>query len=164
AAAGRPDQPPALQRREVAQRRVGDQHDVAAAAAVAAVGAALGHVLLAAEAEAAVAALPGLDANPGPVAEHGALRGLDDRDETALAARPERDRPLAHREDRVVAADLRAGARAELRAALADDDVAGPDGLAVEDLHAEVLGVRVAAVLRGAETFLVCHLGVLLLR
>ena len=46
---------------EVAQRVVADQDDVAAAAAVAAVGAALGHVGLAAEAEAAVAAAAGLN-------------------------------------------------------------------------------------------------------
>ena len=45
---------------EVAQRVVADEHDVAAATAVAAVGAALGDVGLAAEAEAAVAAGAGL--------------------------------------------------------------------------------------------------------
>ena len=48
-------------RSQVAQRLVADEHDVAAAAAVAAVGAALGHVRLAAKAEAAVAAGAGLD-------------------------------------------------------------------------------------------------------
>ncbi len=46
---------------EVAQRVVAHEHDVAAAAAVAAVGAALGDVGLAAEAQAAVAAAAGLD-------------------------------------------------------------------------------------------------------
>ena len=45
---------------EVAQRVVAHEHHVAAAAAVAAVGAALGHVGLAAEAQAAVAAGAGL--------------------------------------------------------------------------------------------------------
>ena len=50
------------------------------------------------------------------------------------------------------------GAGTELRAALADDDLAGADVLAAEDLHAEVLRVRVAPVLRRAESFLMCHL------
>ena len=120
------DQPAPPQGREIAQRRVGDQDDVAAAAAVAAVRPALGHVLLAAEATVAVAALAGLDANPGPVVEHwrqgwlapvtryaaaGGGRSpvghLIDRHEAPLAARAERDRAGPHREDRVVAADLR---------------------------------------------------------
>ena len=48
-------------RLEIAQRVVAHEHDVAAAAAVAAVRPALGHVRLAAEAEAAVAAAAGLD-------------------------------------------------------------------------------------------------------
>ena len=46
---------------EVAVGVVADEHDVAAAAAVTAVGSALGHVRLAAEAHAAVAAAPGLN-------------------------------------------------------------------------------------------------------
>src|SRR5881397_3818333 len=86
----------------------------------------------------------------------GALRlRLDDRDRTALAARAERDRARADREDRVVAADLRTRPGAELRAPLAHDDVAGLRRLAVEQLDAEVLRIRVAAVLRRAEPLLV---------
>ena len=46
---------------------------------------------------------------------------------------------------------------AEASGALPDDDVAGHRCLAVEHLHAQELRVRVAAVLRGAEAFLVCH-------
>src|SRR5437588_4763283 len=158
-AARRLDPAPALQRSEVAKRRVRDERDVSPTTAVAAVRTALRDVLLPPEAEPAVAALAGLDVDPGPVAEHGELlRGvLDDRHEAALAARAERDRAGAGREDRVVAADQRAGAGAELRAALPDDDVARLRRLAVEHLHAEVLGVRIAAVLGGAETFLMCH-------
>src|SRR5438045_1460166 len=87
---------------------------------------------------------------------------LDDRHEPALAARAEGDGAHADGEDRVVATDLRAGAGAEPRAVLADDDVARLHGLAVEHLHPEVLGVRVATVLRGAEALLVCHLALLL--
>src|SRR4051794_2283389 len=56
---------------------------------------------------------------------------LDDRHEAALTARAEGDGAFTDSEDRVVATDQRAGARAELRAALADDDVAGLRRLAV---------------------------------
>ncbi len=48
---------------QVPERVVAHEHDVATAPAVAAVGAALGHVRLAAEAQAAVAAAAGLDVN-----------------------------------------------------------------------------------------------------
>ena len=56
--------------RQVAQVGVGDEHDVAAGAAVAAVRPALGHVLLAPEAERPVAAAPGLHVDAGAVVEH----------------------------------------------------------------------------------------------
>ena len=56
--------------REVAQVGVGDEDDVAAAAAVAAVRAALRHELLAPEAEAAVAAATRLDADADAIVEH----------------------------------------------------------------------------------------------
>ena len=55
---------------EVAQVGVGDEHDVAAGAAVAAVGPALGNVLLATEREAAVAAPPRLHVDAGAIVEH----------------------------------------------------------------------------------------------
>src|SRR5207244_8317102 len=82
----------------------------------------------------------------------------------ALAAGRELDLPVALGEDRVVAAEPGSGAGAELRPALAHDDHAGLDVLAGEDLDAEHLGVRVAAVPRGTEAFLVSHLAVLLLQ
>src|SRR5262249_5604345 len=88
----------------------------------------------------------------------GRLGGVDDRDVAALAAAAKLGLAVADREDRVVAAHRRAGARAELRATLAHDDLAGLDVLAAEDLDAEVLRVGIAAVLRRAETLLVCHL------
>ena len=50
-----------------------------------------------------------------------------------------------------------AGARVEVRAALAHDDLAGVDRLASEALHAEALGVGVAPVLGGRCALLVCH-------
>ena len=56
--------------REIAQIGVGNEDDVAAAAAVAAVRPALGHELLAPEAEAAVAAAARLDANADAIVEH----------------------------------------------------------------------------------------------
>jgi len=62
--------PHATQGGEVAQRRVGANDHVTAATPVAAVGPALRHVLLAAEAEGAVAAASGLDVNLRAVVEH----------------------------------------------------------------------------------------------
>ena len=59
---------------EVAQVVVAAQEDVAAAAAVAAVRAALGHVRLAPEREGAVAARAGAHLDPGAVVEHRRLR------------------------------------------------------------------------------------------
>src|SRR5262249_39673999 len=82
---------------------------------------------------------------------------VDDGDRPPLAARAELDAAVARGEDRVVAADARAGAGAETRPALADEDHARLDFLPVEELHAEPLPLRVAPVLRGTETFLVCH-------
>src|SRR5207253_10437264 len=69
-AAARLDPAPPLQRGKVTQARIGLEHDVAAVAAVAPVGPALRHELLAAEREAAVAALTGLDVDLRAVAEH----------------------------------------------------------------------------------------------
>ena len=63
----------ALEGLQVAQRVVAAQHDVAAAAAVAAVGAALGDVRLAAEGEAAVAAPARAHLDACPVGEHQAF-------------------------------------------------------------------------------------------
>src|SRR5689334_22348127 len=89
---------------------------------------------------------------------------VGDYDGAALAARLEDELAVALGEDRVVLADPGAGAGAEARAALADDDRPGRHGLAVEHLDAETLGVRVAAVPGGTESFLVSHLAVLLRR
>src|SRR5687768_7783194 len=61
------------------------------------------------------------------------------------------------REDRVVVAEARAGAGEECHAALADQDRAGRDELAVADLDAEALTDAVATVLRARARFLVCH-------
>src|SRR6185437_12434545 len=58
---------PAPERPEVAQRVVAHEHDVAATAPVAAVRSALGHMSLAAEAQAAVAAGAGYDVDSSAV-------------------------------------------------------------------------------------------------
>ncbi len=166
AALERNDHPPALVHGKIPEGWVGEEDDVAAIAAIAAVWPALGHVLLAAKRQATVASSAGLDMNFRAVAEHGhgdsvtrrrgeradarELRSglFDDRHEAALAARAELGLAGSQREDRVVAADRRAWAGAELRPALADDDLAGLHVLACKDLHAEILGIRVAAVPR----------------
>ena len=62
--------PHAAERREVAERGICNEDDVAAAASVSAVGSAARHVLLSAKAEPAVAALPGFDVKRRPVVEH----------------------------------------------------------------------------------------------
>src|SRR3954449_9227826 len=80
--------------------------------------------------------------------------GRLDRDHATPAALAELHDPRALGEDRVVLADPDPGAGMELRAALAHDDLAAGHGLAGEDLHAEPLGVRVAAVAAGAEPLL----------
>ena len=72
----RPDLVTVDVRREIAQRRARDEDDVTAVAAVAAVGAALGDVLLATEAETTVAALARGNVNLRAVAEHQARRSL----------------------------------------------------------------------------------------
>src|SRR6187200_1173717 len=82
---------------------------------------------------------------------------LEDADSTTLAGRLEINRALAGGEDRVVAADTDAVAGPEAGAALADDDLAAADALAGEDLDAEHVRVRFAAVAAGAEAFLVRH-------
>ncbi len=67
----------ALERLEVAQGVVAAQDHVAAAAAVTAVGAALGDVRLAAERQRAVAAPAGADLDPGTIGEHQMGRRAD---------------------------------------------------------------------------------------
>src|SRR6266536_4979824 len=82
---------------------------------------------------------------------------IRDGDGSPFAGLAEGERAVAPGEDRVVLADSRPGARAEARAALADDDHSGLHDLTVEQLDAEALRVRVAAVPGGAKTFLVSH-------
>src|SRR5689334_17581267 len=67
------------------------------------------------------------------------------------------DLAVDQREQGVVLTQTDVGARMPLGAALARDDVAGKHLLAAENLQAEALGVRVAAVARGAACFLVGH-------
>src|SRR5581483_10064266 len=74
---------------EVAEVAVGDEDDVAAAAAVAAVGTALRHELLAAEAQSAVAAAARLHLDSRAVVEHLGCR-LEQRERGAVGAAGDR--------------------------------------------------------------------------
>src|SRR6516164_6572609 len=160
--------------------------DVAAFAAVAAVGAAELDELRAAKARGPAPAVTTLQVDLALVEElHGAstaprmgcrlgrllggLRRLRDRRHdrdigTAGAAGVEFDRTAQCREQRMVAADADMRPRVELGAALAHDDVARHDDLAAELLDAEPPSAAVAPVARGATRFLMRHLKLLLLR
>ena len=70
----------------------------------------------------------------------------NDVDDLAVLALAELDRTVDQREQRVVATDADVAAGVDLGAALADDDRAGGDLRAVEDLHAQALGVGVTTV------------------
>src|SRR5262249_57801882 len=85
-------------------------------------------------------------------------RGRNDGDPRAAAAFLKLHDPRGGGVDRVAPADPDAVAGLEAGAALAHDDLAAGDRLAGEHLHAEALGVRVAAVARGAEALLMRHL------
>jgi hypothetical protein len=141
---------------EVPQVGIGDEDDAAAVPAVTSVRPALGDVLLAPEADRAVAAAAAPDVDPCAVVEQG-RRLLDDRDDPVAVLAGEGHAAVPRREDRVVAPQARTLARAEARAALPDEDHAGLHVLPVEQLHPEALGLGVAAVLRGPESLLVRH-------
>src|SRR3954447_26406111 len=81
----------------------------------------------------------------------------DDVDDATTASGAELDVARDQREQGVVAAPAHAGARVEVRAALAHDDLARVDQLAAVALHAEALGVGVPTVLGRGRTLLVCH-------
>ena len=125
ASACRPDLPDPAKGGKVAQARVHGYDHVPSAAAVATVGPALRDVLLAAEAQATVAAAAGLDLDVCSVVEHGlpgragpppllARLGSRDRDEALVAGATELDGAVAEREDRVVTTEPGTGAGAEL--------------------------------------------------
>jgi hypothetical protein len=69
AALARPDVRAPVKRREVATRRIAEEHDVAAAPAVTPVGPTARHVRLAAEAHATIPPATCLDVNPCAVLE-----------------------------------------------------------------------------------------------
>src|SRR5829696_3448579 len=83
--------------------------------------------------------------------------GREDRHDAAAATGRELHDAGRLGEEGVVAAHADAVAGLEARAALPDDDLAAGDDLAGEHLHAEALGVRVAAVAAGAESLLMSH-------
>jgi hypothetical protein len=65
---------------------------------------------------------------------------------------------INQRKNRVVAAEADVLAGQKLRAALADDDVAGNDGFAAKFLYAEPLADAVATVLDAALSLFMSHL------
>ena len=67
--------------------------------------------------------------------------GSDDVDDAAPAAGAELHRAVLEREQGVILAAAHVEAGVEVRATLANDDLAGVDQLATEALHAEALGV-----------------------
>src|SRR5205807_8889814 len=69
----------------------------------------------------------------------------------------ELDLPVHQGEEGVVRRTAHVGAGMKLGAPLPHQDMAGPHVLAPEPLDAEVLGIRVAPVARGADTLLVRH-------
>src|SRR5262249_46326241 len=82
----------------------------------------------------------------------------DDRNLLLLAGLPlEGDLAVDEREERVVLTEADVLASVERRTDLADDDAAGGDVLAAEDLHATALRRRIATVARRALTFFVSH-------
>src|SRR5664280_1619345 len=82
---------------------------------------------------------------------------LDDVDGLAAALGAELHRTRDEREEGVVATTTNAVAGVEVRATLANDNLAGVDGLAAEAFDAKILGVRVAPVARRGCTLFVCH-------
>src|SRR3954468_7772664 len=86
-----------------------------------------------------------------------ARRPADDRHDAPAPAGRELHGPRRAGVERVVLADPDALAGMEARTALADDDLAAGHVLAGEDLHAQALGIGVAAVARGAEPLLMSH-------
>src|SRR4028119_860369 len=75
----------------------------------------------------------------------------------AAGAGAEGDGPGQQRDQRVAAAAPDTEAGVEVGAALAHDDLAGLDDLTAEALHAEALGVGVAAAAGGRGGALVSH-------
>src|SRR5205085_6237120 len=152
---------------------VGGQPDVAALAAVAAVGTAPVDVGLPAERDRAGAAVAAPQVDHRLVGEirhrwlglpgrGRALLPWQDVDEAAAAAGAELHLAVGGGEQRVVAAPADVVAGVELGAPLTDDDRAGAHGGAVEDLHPEPLGGRVTPVAGRGRTLLLRHGAVLL--
>ena len=172
---------------ESGERRVGgvgDHEHVTAAPAVAAVGAAVGDVLLATEADCASPARSRRDLDVDLVDEGRAASGralsrslrpaprrrlldhLADREDrhradvgasAVVAGVVVGNRAGAQREERVIAADADVLAREDLGAALTDQDGAREDDLAGVALHAEPLGLAVASVAGAPAAFLMRH-------
>jgi len=82
----------------------------------------------------------------------------NDVDYATTAAGAEFNGARGQCEQGVVTATANAGARVEVGAALADDDLASGYNLATEALDAEVLSVGITTVASGARALFMCHL------
>src|SRR4051812_41587633 len=82
----------------------------------------------------------------------------NDADDATSATGAEEHGPRLEREQGVVGAAAHVHAGVEVRAPLANDDLAGVDELAAETLDAEALTLGVAPVPGGTGALLVCHL------
>ena len=69
----------------------------------------------------------------------------------------ELDFSIGKGEESIIAADADVKTRAELGAALADDDRAGGDDLSAVGFNASVLRIAVASIAGGTRAFLMCH-------
>jgi hypothetical protein len=156
------------------QGRIGLEPEAPAVAAVAAVGAAAGHVLLTPKADAASSAVTALDEDVDLIDKHvtawrcarscgladargESRRGRDDAHVARALPPLEPDDAVDLGEERVVGAAAHVGAGLERGAALADEDAASRHQLTGEALHAQHLGIGVPAVSRAADAFFVSH-------
>jgi len=77
--------------------------------------------------------------------------------EASLSFGAELDLAFLHGEEGIVLADADIIARQYRSAALADDDLAGRDMLAMVDLDPQMLWIRIAAVFGCSCSFFMCH-------
>jgi hypothetical protein len=135
------------------------QDHVAATPTIAAIGAAIEHVLLAPKRRATItpAATGHVDADLVNKAQLSAEFGGHHTHPTPVPVLVEADMAIGEREQRPVTTHTHTRARVKLGTQLADDDAACEDELPIRALHATVLGVRVATVSGASLALLMCH-------
>src|SRR5690606_35616734 len=83
--------------------------------------------------------------------------GLNADDASGLADLLEGHGPLNFCKERIISADADVFARAELRAALSDEDAPCQHPFAAVPFHAQTLGIAIATIAGTADAFFVCH-------